>query len=193
MKVHDAVLQMLEERNLDSARSVFCFHKHFIYEWVEDNIQFWDEAGADILNELLTLTAKYLNARKQNETYKIFYTAVQPIPKKHLSSEIQPRVKNHLEDVLKDLQSLNIHGSQTKQAINNIKEWLEDINTIIPPSKPHKNANVEDIRKFLTKEKFDKENISRYIKQFQKTEYEALQERLSQTEYEERFSQITSH
>lgn len=181
MKVHNAVLQMLEERNLDYAGSVFSFHKHFVYEWVEQNkTEFSDASDVSKLDTLLTITAKYLNARKQNESLKTFYTAVKPIPKKHLSSEIQPRVKKHLEAVLKDLYSLNIHAGQTKQAIDDIEQWLENINTIIPPSQTHKNANVEDIRKFLTKKGFTQENINKYIKQFQQTEQEAIQERLSQ-------------
>lgn len=181
MKVHDAILQMLEARNLDYAGSVFSFHKHFIYEWVEQNkTEFSDAGDADKLDTLLIITAKYLKARKHNGTNKLGYNIITPKPKKHLTTEIQPRVKTHLEAVLKDLNSLNIHGGQTKQAMENIREWLENINTIIPPSPVHRDANVEDIRKFLTKNGFTQENINKYIKQFQKTEYEALQERLSQ-------------
>jgi hypothetical protein len=181
MKVHDAVLQMLEARNLGYAGSVFCFHKHFIYEWIEQNkTEFCDASDVDKLDTLLTITAKYLNARKINETEKLSYNIVTPKPKKHLTTEIQPRVKKHLEAVLKDLDSLNIHGGQTKQAIENIREWLDNINTIIPPSPEHRVSNVEDIRMFLTKNGFTKENIDNYIKQFQKTEQETIQERLSQ-------------
>lgn len=180
MKVHDAVLQMLEARSLDYAGSVFCFHKHFIYEWVEQNkTEFCDASDTDKLDALLTITAKYLNARKTNNTKKFLYN-IGPKPKKHLTTEIQPRVKKHLEAVLKDLDSLNVHGGQTKQAMESIKEWLENINTIIPPSPEYKTSNVENIRVFLTKKGFTKENISNYIKQFQKTEQETIQERLLQ-------------
>ena len=181
MKVHDAVLKMLEARNLDYAGGVFSYHKHFIYEWVEQNkTEFSDASDVDKLDTLLTITAKYLKARKHNGTKKLFYNIVTPKPKKHLTTEIQPRVKKHLEAVLKDLDSLNIHGGDTKQAMENIRGWLENINTIIPPSQEHRIANVEDMRIFLTKNGFISENINKYIKQFQKTEHEVLQERLSQ-------------
>lgn len=173
--VHKEILNELDIFFKDI--NIFTLHKSFIYGWINDNrVEFCEKEDIAKLEELLSITAGYLNSKQINNVNGNFFSIVKP--NRHLT-ELKARIEDHLKYALKDVESLFMHGSKTKQAIETINQLINDMDEIVPLRPKNKKQNVEDIRVFLRKRGFTKENIDSYIEHFRKSNDEIKQEWLS--------------
>jgi hypothetical protein len=144
--------------------NIFLLHRDFITKWLLCNDVYFEDFNE--IEELISLTANYLNAKQNNNVFDVFFRDRGTQIKHKTLQEITNRNISRLEKVKEDLLSLTINGNKTNALINMIDDFISFPNNYIP-EKRYYSCNVEPIRKHLNSRKIEIEEINIYINYFQ--------------------------
>ena len=124
--------------------------KDFLTEWVNTNkFVFMYENDIKYLIDLIIITNNYL-ANKYQKTLDIALKRTPDEQRLNDTKKYQESLEKHLEAVKRDLEEIHPRGGKTKSLLNLVNEALNDINSIAPIVNVP-NANVDDLRTYLTK------------------------------------------
>lgn len=122
--------------------------KDFLTEWVENNEAFFMDDDIKYLIDLIRITNNYL----VNKYEKTLNTALKKTHYKQRTviTKYRDSLKKNLQAIKRDLEQIHPQGGKCKSLLNSINEALNDIDSIAPIVNVP-NAEVEDLRKYLTK------------------------------------------
>ena len=129
----------------------------------------------------MQVTAKYLDAKQSNNLLGAIQGLKQA--KRKDLGEMQERVINHFDRLLDDLNSLPLHGQETKKLIEMIEYCKANIDFVVPLKIKDKPQNVEKIRKYLVDMGMIEKSKNNFIKHFQKNHDEIMSELFEQENY----------